>query len=93
MRDYYNVKINLPGGIASPGVLKEILSVARKADVYNVRFGARQQLLMTVHYEQMKFLERDLKTIGVAHNINPEKHPNIISSYCGEDVFRTGQWL
>ncbi|REA58854.1 rubredoxin [Dyadobacter luteus] len=93
MRDYYNVKINLPGGIASPGVLKGILSAARKADVQDVRFGARQQLLMTVHYEQMKFLERDLKAIGIQYNINPEKHPNIISSYCGEDVFRTGQWL
>jgi rubredoxin len=93
MRDYYNVKINLPGGIASPGVLKEILSAAWKADVRDVRFGSRQQLLMTVHYEQMKFLERDLKALGILHNINPDKHPNIISSYCGEGVFRTGQWL
>ena len=93
MRDYYNIKINLPGGIASPGYLKEILSAAWNAQVRNVRFGNRQQLLMIVHYEEMKSLEKSLKKSGIDYEINSERLPNIISSYCGEDVFRTGQWL
>ena len=93
MRDYYSIKINLPGGIASPGYLKEILSVAWKAKVRNVRLGSRQQLLMTVHYEEMRLLEKDLKNLGTSYEVNTECLPNIISSYCGEEVFRTGQWL
>lgn len=93
MRDYYHIKINLPGGIASPGFLKNILSVAWKAKVRKIRLGSRQQLLMTVHYEEMRFLEKDLKALEVGYEVNSEMLPNIISSYCGEEVFRTGQWL
>ncbi len=93
MRDYYHIKINLPGGIASPGYLKDILSAAWSANVRNVRFGSRQQLLMTVHYEDMRFLESDFKKLGIFYEVNTDRRPNIVSSYCGEEVFRTGQWL
>lgn len=93
MRDYYHIKINLPGGIASPGHLKDILSAAWNANVRKVRFGSRQQLLMTVHYEDMRFLESDFKKLGIFYEVNTDRRPNIVSSYCGEEVFRTGQWL
>nr|WP_295923390.1 rubredoxin [uncultured Dyadobacter sp.] len=93
MRDYYHIKINLAGGIASPGYLKDVLSAAWNANVRKVRFGSRQQLLMTVHYEDMRFLESDFKKLGVFYEVNTDRRPNIVSSYCGEEVFRTGQWL
>ncbi|GAB4045736.1 rubredoxin [Spirosoma litoris] len=93
MRDYYTLKVNLPGGIVSPGALQTLLKLAYDAKVRTVRFGARQQLLMTVHYEDMLFLEKDLKQHSIAYELNSEQHPNIISSYCGEEVFRTGLWL
>ncbi|MCU7375096.1 hypothetical protein PEC18_30830 [Paucibacter sp. O1-1] len=48
---------------------------------------------MTVHYEDMRGLERNFKEIGVIYETNTDRNPNIVSSYCGEDVFRTGQWL
>ncbi len=48
---------------------------------------------MTVHYEDLRFLEKDLKQHAITYELNAEAHPNIISSYCGEDVFRTGAWL
>ena len=93
MRDYYNIKINIPGGIASPGYLKDILTAAWNANVRKVRFGSRQQLLMSVFYEDMRFLEKDFKKIGITYEMNTDRQPNIVSSYCGEEVFRTGQWL
>ncbi|SFD04343.1 rubredoxin domain-containing protein [Spirosoma endophyticum] len=93
MRDYYNVKVNLPAGIVSPGTLQTVLKLAYDAKVRTVRFGARQQLLMTVHYEDMRFLEKDLKQQLISYEVNTEQYPNIISSYCGEEVFRTGAWL
>ncbi|WP_460947827.1 rubredoxin [Spirosoma daeguense] len=93
MRDYYTLKINLPAGIVSPGTLQSVLRIAYDAKVRTVRLGARQQLLMTVHYEDLRFLEKDLKAAQVTYEINTDQFPNIISSYCGEDVFRTGDWL
>ncbi|GAB4042461.1 rubredoxin [Spirosoma jeollabukense] len=93
MRDYYTIKVNLPAGIVSPGRLQTVLKLAYDAKVRTVRFGARQQLLMTVHYEDMRFLEKDLKHHQIGYEVNTDLHPNIISSYCGEDVFRTGAWL
>ncbi|KAB7730986.1 rubredoxin [Rudanella paleaurantiibacter] len=93
MRDYYTLKVNLPAGIVSPGTLQTILRLAYAANVRKVQFGARQQLLMTVHYEEMRFLEKDLQRHGIVYETNPEEYPNIISSYCGEDVFHTGAWL
>ncbi|MBD2703655.1 rubredoxin [Spirosoma sp. BT702] len=93
MRDYYSLKINLPGGIVAPGALQNVLTLAYESGIRQVRFGARQQLLMTVHYEDMRLLEKQLKQQSIPHEVNTEQYPNIISSYCGEDVFRTGAWL
>lgn len=93
MRDYYTLKVNLPGGIVSPGTLQNVLKLAYDAKVRTVRFGARQQLLMTVHYEDMRFLGKDLNQHQITYEVNTEQYPNIISSYCGEEVFRTGAWL
>lgn len=93
MRDYFTIKINLPGGIVSPGYLKDILAVAWESGIRKVRFGARQQLLLTVHYEVVRFIEKDLQRLNISYELNTEKYPNIISSYCGEEVFKTGQWL
>lgn len=93
MRDYYTLKVNIPAGIVSPGTLQTVLMLARSANVRSVRFGARQQLLMTVHYEDLRALEKELKNRAVFYEINSDQFPNLISSYCSEDVFRTGAWL
>ncbi|QRR00581.1 rubredoxin [Dyadobacter sandarakinus] len=93
MRDYYQLKINLPGGRVSPGTLRDLLIAARGCDVRQVRFGARQQLLMTVHYEDTRRLEQELRKLGAFFETQTDRFPNIISSYCGEGVFRSGSWL
>ncbi|MDB5240436.1 MAG: rubredoxin [Spirosoma sp.] len=93
MRDYYTLKFNLPAGIISPGSLQTLLGLAYTANIRQVRFGARQQLLMTAHYEDMRFLEKDLKQQQIPYEVNTDQYPNIISSYCGEEVFHTGTWL
>lgn len=93
MRDYFTIKMNLPAGIVSPGALQRVLKLVYDARVRRVRFGNRQQLLMTVHGEEMRSLEKALKTHGITYEVDTDHHPNIISSYCGEDVFRTGDWL
>ena len=54
MKDYSLLKINLMGGIVSPGTLQYILSAAREAGVREVRFGARQQILMYVKSDTVR---------------------------------------
>lgn len=93
MRDYFTVKINLPAGIVSPASLQKVLKLAYEARVRQVRFGSRQQLLISVHGEEMRLFEKALKSEAITYEVDTDKHPNIISSYCGEDVFRSGDWL
>ena len=98
MKDYSLLKINLMGGIVSPGTLNYILSVAHEAGVRELSFGARQQILMYVKAETVRGsgmieLKKKLYKSNIDFELNTEEYPNIISSYCAEEVFPTGQWL
>ena len=86
------------GGIVSPGTLQYILSAAREAGVREVRFGARQQILMYVKAETVRGsgiveLKKKLYESNIDFEINSDNYPNIITSYCAEEVFPTGQWI
>ncbi len=98
MKDYSLLKINLIGGIVSPGTLQYILSAAREAGVREVRFGARQQILMyvkavTVRGSGIVELKKKLYESKIDFEIDADNFPNIITSYCAEEVFPTGQWI
>lgn len=98
MKDYSLLKINLRGGIISPGTLQYILSAAREAGIREVRFGARQQILMYVKSETVRGsgiveLKKKLYESKIDYEINADNYPNIITSYCAEEVFPTGQWI
>ena len=98
MKDYSLLKINLMGGIVSPGTLQFILSSAREAGVREVRFGARQQILMyakseTVRGNGIVELKKKLYESNIDFEIDADNYPNIITSYCAEEVFPTGQWI
>ena len=97
-QDYSLLKINLMGGIISPGTLLNILVAARQAGVRKVSFGARQQLLIWVKAETVRgsgLLEftSKLQELAIDFEVDAENYPNIISSYCAEEVFPTGAWL
>lgn len=98
MKDYSLLKINLMGGIVSPGTLQYILSAAREAGVREFSFGSRQQLLMYVKAETVRGsgifdLKNKLDISNIDYEIDTDGFPNIISSYCAEEVFPTGQWI
>lgn len=87
------IKINLPGGIVSPGDLHEILSIAEKCDVKNVRFGNRQQLLFIVNESQLEDLYDMFLVSDVIYEIDTDEFPNLVSSYVTEEIFQTSLWL
>jgi rubredoxin len=93
MKYSYNIQINFRGGIISPGDLLRILEAASEAEVINVRFGLRQQLLMDVMADSVHILQRKLEQYGILYEIEAETHPNIVSSYPAEEVFINNTWL
>jgi rubredoxin len=95
---YYLIKINLPGGIASVGSLMEILKLFRQAEIDDISFGSRQQLIGYIkHHINRDFLleqlSENLKARNISFEANTDIYPNIISSYCAEDVFVNSSWV
>lgn len=87
------IKINLPGGIVSAGDLFSIVTAAEKAQLEEVQFGIRQQLLLKPSEKNRLKLIKALKETGIAFEENEDKYPNIISSYVAENVFDNASWL
>ncbi|PJJ60698.1 rubredoxin [Hymenobacter chitinivorans] len=87
------IAVNLPGGIVPAGDLLAVLSAAEAAGIEQVQLGHRQQLLLTVEPARRRALLQALAAAGVLAEPDPEAHPNIVSSYVGEDVFYSAAWL
>jgi rubredoxin len=92
------VKVNLRGGIISPGTLLQILKIVQQAGVNEVSFGGRQQLLFKTKSaiergSHLPIIVEEFNKLGLDFEQDEDKFPNIISSYCAEEVFPTGQWL
>ncbi|WP_045689084.1 rubredoxin [Hymenobacter sp. AT01-02] len=87
------VAVNLPGGIVPAGDLLAVLTAAEAAGIDHVQFGHRQQLLLAVEPSRRWTLLQALAAVGVPGEPYKEAHPNIMSSYVGEDVFYNATWL
>ncbi|MCB2379485.1 rubredoxin [Hymenobacter sp. BT635] len=87
------VAVNLSGGIVPAGDLLAVLTAAEAAGIEQVQLGHRQQLLLAVEPAQRRALLQALAAAGVLAEPDPEDHPNIVSSYVGEDVFYSAAWL
>lgn len=93
MRDYYLIRINFKGGIASPAEMKDILIAAAQAQVENVSFGLRQQMLLNVPHSFGKTFGKAMQNLDIDFQVDNNEHPNIVSSYVAEEVFQKGNWL
>ncbi|RYE03629.1 MAG: rubredoxin, partial [Sphingobacteriaceae bacterium] len=87
------IKINLPGGLISPGDLQEILTVAENCGAKEVFFGNRQQLFFRVKEALLEDLNHHLLMANIHYETDADLQPNIMSSYVTEDVFDSSDWL
>ncbi len=87
------IKINLPGGIVSPGDLSEVLKIAERAGVLNIRFGNRQQLFFKVDANKLDDLKDIFLVDDILYEIDEDQYPNIISSYVTEEILNPTNWL
>ncbi len=90
---YFTIRINFIGGIASPGDLLKILSIAKKCEVTQVRFGLRQQMIMYLSYTFEKQFKKMMLGQSQDYYMDENPHPNLVSSYVSEEVFQRGNWL
>jgi rubredoxin len=90
---HHTIKINLLGGIVSPGDLYDILDLAGKCGVEQVRFGNRQQLLFRVEHSSLEDLREGFLLNGVGFEADEDCFPNIMSSYVTDEVFNSPNWL
>jgi rubredoxin len=93
MRDYYLIRVNFKGGIASPAEMKDILAAAAQAQVESVRLGLRQQMLLNVPHNFGKTFGKVMEALGIDFHVDNNAYPNIVSSYVAEEVFQKGNWL
>lgn len=87
------IKINLPGGIVSPGDLLTILEIAEEAGVKQVRFGNRQQLLFYAPKSALADIESSFMCDEIEYEIDQDIYPNILSSYVTEEILSLSSWL
>lgn len=90
---FSTVFINFMGGILSPGELLNILIVCREAKVKKVRFGLRQQLLISVETFLLSKLTTELDALQITYEVDENLYPNVVSSYPAEEVFIRNSWL
>jgi len=93
LNSLHTIKINFRGGIISPGELYKILTAAGNANVQEVKFGLRQQLLIDTARNKTETFIKELDKLTVKYEVDSDEYPNIISSYPAEEVFITNTWL
>ncbi len=93
MRHAFQYKINLTGGIISPGYLFNLLESLQRAGLKQVRFGLRQQLLIDASAKEHSKVTAELSAGKYDFETNRDVYPNISSSYPGAEIFIKDTWL
>lgn len=86
-------QINFTGGIVSPGLLKEVLQAAAAAQVREVRFGLRQQLLLDVPISGISGFIQACRAYKIRCAPQKEAAPNTVSSYPAAGIFNKDTWV
>lgn len=84
--------INFPGGIISPGHLLQVMEITASAQISDVRFGNRQQLLIDVPSKKFEIFSDECAKGKINFSTEPQTAPNIVSSYTAA-VFISDTWL
>jgi rubredoxin len=84
-------RILIPGGVTSPGELKDIISMLEAAGLKEVHFGSRQDLLFPIkdaNQEQLQSISQFNTDV-----IGERSYQNIVCSYVSSDIFEMTYWL
>jgi rubredoxin len=88
------IKINVRGGILSPGLLKDILEAAKTFKIKSVYLGERQNIFLRTFIGRDELLRYRRSVENIDFEINSHLHPNILSSYVAEEIFTdVNNWL
>jgi rubredoxin len=87
------VKINIRGGIISSGDLGSIVNIVKNSGADTIELGERQNIYFHIEKDKRIVVEELLTAASLDFEIDSNKHPNIISSYAGVDIFNSNSWF
>jgi len=93
MRRNHLISINYRGGLVSPGHLLKVLEMVAGAQISEVRFGLRQQLLIDVPAAKFDSLSDSFREQNISFTEKVSEAPNITTSYADQDIFSGDSWL
>ncbi len=84
-------RIMIPGGVTSPGELKDIISMLETTGLTEVHFGSRQDLLFPINAAD----EAQMENISKFNTeiVAERSFQNIVCSYVSADIFDMTYWL
>lgn len=84
------------GGILTPSYLSTILTAVRKSGNKHLHLGSRQDILFSVHKNELSTLEEAFAAINTEYIVQGQKKltpQNIVSSYVSADIMPATQWV
>lgn len=88
------IKINIAGGILSPGYFAQIAKISQKHKIQSVYIGERQHLLINADESIAEKIYNELKANQIECSTQLNEHPNIVSSYAAASTFSSANnWL
>lgn len=93
MRGTHLITVNYHGGLVSPGHLLKVLELVARAQIKEVRFGLRQQLVIDANASKSQPLAQLFKEHQIAFSEKENESPNITTSYANSNIFSGDTWL
>lgn len=88
------IKINVKGGILSPGMLKDIVLAANTFRIKSIYLGERQNVYLRTFLSPSELLKSRKYFEPFDFEVNASQFPNVMSSYVAEEIFTSSNnWL
>ena len=87
----YLQRIQVKGGIISPGELQKVIAKAESIGLDALHFGSRQDILFP-RLNEKEDITQDHENFDLSMFVSPEEQ-NIMSSYMAIDIFPSTPWL
>jgi rubredoxin len=93
MSKFHYIKVNIKGGIISPGELRYLANTAYSFGTGHIQLGERQNIYIPVSEDKKKAMANQLWIKDFDIEIDQRAYPNIVSSYVCEGLFAQTTWL
>jgi rubredoxin len=87
------VRMNVPGGVLSPGELRRVVNAAHYFDVQNIHIGSRQNIYLYLPEKYVDDFKKRINGAQYEFEIGEFTYQNIMTSFVTIDLAKSSQWL